>query len=536
MRRANRRGTIGIGADADPDQAARPHPSDRARDCGAVRHGRASPTRPAASAARRCARGRTSRLQHPRRAARRTRDRGATGAARRDAPGCGRLRRGRQGRPGRPGSRARRRSPHSGVDLTVEQRFTRTVNAVVATVRGDQRARLAARARPCSASIPCASWCRPPWPSPSRRRSAMPCGRSAPACRATAAASPSRSSTGRIDETHAALAGPRRPSRGRRTGLERRDRGARHGDRLAGAPAVPARPGCTASRRPRASSPSACSTPAADGALAGTTADLLAGLEQAADPDGNGDLADHARVAVAAVAAPFAGVRRRARGPRDRERWTRSAPSSSRRPATTAPPAPATAASRAPAAPPDALTVGASDGRPALPQVVARSSAARSPSTSRSGPLAGALAPQAGQALPVKTITGAGAHDAHARARWPPTTRAPTARPLVAGAAVLVPRDGGDLRAKVRQAAAQGAAAVLLYGTADLPAGALGGDDRVGIPVLAHRRCARPAHRPGGRRRTGGDRHRRRRDVRRRTRSATPSRPSRRRASAGTTA
>jgi hypothetical protein len=50
---------------------------------------------------------------------------------------------------------------------------------------------------------------------------------------------------------------------------------------------------------------------------------------------------------------------------------------------------------------------------------------------------------------------------------------------------VLVPRDGGDLRAKVRQAAAQGAAAVLLYGPSELPAGALGGDDETGIPALA---------------------------------------------------
>ena len=97
--------------------------------------------------------------------------------------------------------------------------------------------------------------------------------------------------------------------------------------------------------------------------------------------------------------------------------------------------------------------------------------------------LAGALAPQAGQALPVKTITGA-ARTTHTAGALASDYQGPDGASLVAGAAVLVPRDGGDLRAKVRQAAAQGAAAVLLYGTADLPAGALGGDDRTGIPAL----------------------------------------------------
>ena len=83
----------------------------------------------------------------------------------------------------------------------------------------------------------------------------------------------------------------------------------------------------------------------------------------------------------------------------------------------------------------------------------------------------------------MKTVTGA-ARAAHTAGALASDYQGPDGATLVAGAAVLVPRDGGDLRAKVRQAAAQGAAAVLLYGASDLPAGALGGDDRTGIPAL----------------------------------------------------
>ena len=101
---------------------------------------------------------------------------------------------------------------------------------------------------------------------------------------------------------------------------------------------------------------------------------------------------------------------------------------------------------------------------------------------------------------------------------------------------MLVPRDGGDLRAKARQAAAQGAAAMLLYGTAELPAGALGGDDRVGIPVLAidgalGLRLAQAVAAGQAVSVTAGAATYAPERAR-----ATPSRPSRRRASAGTTA
>ena len=182
----------------------------------------------------------------------------------------------------------------------------------------------------------------------------------------------------------------------------------------------------------------------------------------------------------------------------------------------------------------DALTVGASDGRPALPQVDARVRR-RGRRARRAAALAGALAPPAGQALPVKTITGA-ARTTHTPARWPPTTRVPTARPLVAGAAVLVPRDGGDLRAKVRQAAAQGAAEVLLYG-AVRPARRRPRRRRRRSASrrsrsTARSACASPRRSPPARRSPSPPAPR----PTRRTPGATPSRRSRPRASAGTTA
>ena len=84
----------------------------------------------------------------------------------------------------------------------------------------------------------------------------------------------------------------------------------------------------------------------------------------------------------------------------------------------------------------------------------------------------------------MKAITGA-ARTTRTAGALASDYQGPDGASLVAGSAVLVPRDGGDLRAKARQAAAQGAAAMLVYGTSELPAGALGGDDRVGIPALA---------------------------------------------------
>lgn len=365
-----------------------------------------------------------------------------------------------------------------GIRLTVEQRFTLTVNAVVAKVRGDQRARLA-RDHGVLGVYPV----RQLVPATVSESVATALG---DAVRPVAAALPGAGAgvtiavlDGPIDDTHPALAGRIDRPAGAAPGSS--DATAEHGTAIASLAAGGAGPaglhGVASAARVLAIRVLA---PASDGALAGTTVDLLAGLERVADPDGNGDLADHARVAVAAVAAPFAGFddapEARAITALGRLGTVVVAPVGN-----DGPTGGRFGSVASPGGAADALTVGASDGRPALPQVAVEIGGALPARVTAA--LAGALAPAQGQTLVVTAISGA--------ARTGPTAGAlasdyqdPTGRSLVAGTAVLVPRDGGDLRAKARQAAAQGAAALLVYGGAELPAGALGGDDRVGIPVL----------------------------------------------------
>ncbi len=369
---------------------------------------------------------------------------------------------------------------HSGVELTIEQRFARTVNAVVATVRGDQRARLM-REQTVLGVYPV----RQVVPATVSESVAAALG---DAVRPVASGLPGDGGgitiavlDGPIDETHAALAGRVDHPAGAAPGSS--DATAEHGTAIASLASGGAGPAGLHGVAPAARILAIrVLTPTADGALAGTTADLLAGLEQVADPDGDGDLADHARVAVAAVAAPFAAF--------DDAPEARAIAALSKigtvvvAPAGNDGPTGARYGSlSSPGSAADALTVGASDGRPALPQIEVAFGGAVAEHVGAVA-LAGALAPQAGRPLAVKAITGA-ARTTRTAGALASDYQDPAGATLVAGAAVLVPRDGGDLRAKVRQAAAQGAAAVLLYGTTELPAGALGGDDRAGIPALA---------------------------------------------------
>ena len=369
---------------------------------------------------------------------------------------------------------------HSGVEVTVELRFSRTVNAVVATVRGDQRARLA-REKTVLGVYPV----RQLVPATVAESVATALG---DAVRPIASGLPGDGGgitiavlDGPIDETHAALVG--RVDHPAGAALGSRDATAEHGTAIASLAGGGAGPAGLRGVAPAARILAIrVLTPTADGALAGTTADLLAGLEQVADPDGNGDLADHARVAVAAVAAPFAGFddapEARAIAALGTLGTVVVAPAGN-----DGPTGARYGSLSSPGSAADALTVGASDGRLALPQIAVEFGGAVAEHVGAAA-LAGALAPRAGQALPVKTITGAARTTRNAGA-LASDYQGPDGATLVAGAAVLVPRDGGDLRAKLRQAAAQGAAAVLLYGTSELPAGALGGDDRTGIPALA---------------------------------------------------
>jgi subtilisin family serine protease len=369
---------------------------------------------------------------------------------------------------------------HAGVELTVQQRFTRSINAVVATVRGDQRALLAGDRRVLGV-FPVRQLA----PASVSESVASALG---DAVRPVASGLPGDGAgitiavlDGPLDEGHAALAGRVDHAAGGPQGAS--DATAEHGTAIASLAAGAAGPAGLRGVAPGARVLAIrVLTPGGDGALTGTTADLLAGLEQVADPNGDGDLADHARVAVAAVAAPFAGFddapEARAISALDALGTVVVAPAGNDGPTGSR-----YGSLASPGGAADALTVGASDGRPALPQVDVSIGGAIAEHIG-AVPLAGALAPAAGQALPVRAIAGTArtTHDAGALAS---DYAGADGASQVTGAAVLVPRDGGDLRAKARQAAAQGAAALVLYGADQVPAGALGGDDRVGIPVLA---------------------------------------------------
>ena len=198
--------------------------------------------------------------------------------------------------------------------------------------------------------------------------------------------------------SRAPLARDRRPRRRTATRRRRRTRPSR-GDPSGTAPSWPgsswatmARRACTASRPAPTLLPIRVAgwQPDADGGVSvyGRTDQLLAGLEAAVDPNGDGDAHDAARIALVGVVEPFAsfpdGPLARAR-PRARSRSTRS---SSRRPATTGRPGPATEAIAAPGGTAGVLGVAASDSRRPQPDRARapprRASGARSPASSRS--------------------------------------------------------------------------------------------------------------------------------------------------------
>jgi hypothetical protein len=213
----------------------------------------------------------------------------------------------------------------------------------------------------------------------------------------------------------------------------------------------------------------------ADGGLQGSTADLLAGLEQAADPNGDDDLSDRARVVLAPLAAPYAGF---ADSPEARaiDGISRLGAIVVAAAGDDGPTGTSTGTTASPAAAPDALAVGATDGRERLP-VVPLTVHGAVETSAQALALGGALAPQAGAPLSLHAIAAATGHAAGSAV-------ADYGKGADRGVAVLVARDGGDLAAKARAAAAAGVRALLVYGADALPAGALGIDDRVPIPIV----------------------------------------------------
>ena len=225
------------------------------------------------------------------------------------------------------------------------------------------------------------------------------------------------------------------------------------------------------------------------GELMGTTATLLAGIDRALDPNGDGDLTDRAHVLLAPVAEPIAGFADSAET--DAARGVEAAGSVFVSAAGNDGPTMARFGTIAtPAASPFVLAIGASDGRAVLPRVSVKVRIGEAERTVDAAPLAGALAPAADVTTPIVRITGPTRSDP-SRAPGVAVTgvvegdlRAVDGSSLVQGKAVLVERDGQPLLAKALAATAAGASALVLYGDDPVAAGALGLDDRVTIPVV----------------------------------------------------
>jgi subtilase family protein len=216
---------------------------------------------------------------------------------------------------------------------------------------------------------------------------------------------------------------------------------------------------------------------------------LVAGLERAVDPDGNGDLRDAADIALAAVVEPFAAF------PDSPE--SRAVAGATR--LGTLVVAAAGNDGRAgregfgsvggPGGAPDALTVGTLDGRSDLLRANATLRIDSDEVLDEPVRVLGVVAPRSPRRLSVSALLGpslgdgerAPAVQASGAALADFFDRAGASR--VAGRAVLVPA-GGSIAEKARNAAASGASVLLVAG-AHLSSGGLDLDEAGGIPVLA---------------------------------------------------
>jgi minor extracellular serine protease Vpr len=230
---------------------------------------------------------------------------------------------------------------------------------------------------------------------------------------------------------------------------------------------------------------------AAGGAYAvfGTTDVLLAGLERAVDPNRDGDPADAADVALAPVVAPFDGF---ADGPEARA-VAGATKLGTLVVAAAGNDGPAGASGfgsvGSPGSAPEALTVGAVDARvrTATAHVVIRSGDETLLDADLD--LAGSVGPQGTTTLPAGGLLGptlaapARAADVSAGGTELGDFFDREGLSAVAGRAVLLPARG-DVLAQARNAAAAGAAALLVAG-GRVPAGGLDLDESTAIPVLA---------------------------------------------------
>jgi hypothetical protein len=215
------------------------------------------------------------------------------------------------------------------------------------------------------------------------------------------------------------------------------------------------------------------------------TDQLIAGLERAVDPNEDGDAHDAARIALVPLAAPYAAFAdapdaRAVEGALDLDTLVVAAAGND------GPAGPAFGSLSSPGAAPDALSVGAADLRSQTEEVRVVVRVALDVLVDRLLPLAGAVLPRHARELALaaphepSSRTGPGGFLA------PPSLNSFFNRAglsVVAGRAALV-RAGDDPVTAVENAARAGAAAVVLYGTA-IPAGGLGLDESVPVPIVA---------------------------------------------------
>ena len=216
---------------------------------------------------------------------------------------------------------------------------------------------------------------------------------------------------------------------------------------------------------------------------------LLAGLERAVDPDGDGDVEDAAEIAFVGGVQPYAAF---ADSPESRA----AAGATRLGTLVVAPvgndgrPGLGFGAIGAPAAASEALAVGTLDARPEVLEVDVELEVDGDTVLDGAAGLLGGIGPQTPQRFEVAAVSGPTLAQADREAGILASGDAlgdffgTDGVSLVPGKAVVVQAESGTVERRVRHAAEAGAAVVLVSGT-DLPPGSLDLEDGVGVPVLA---------------------------------------------------
>jgi hypothetical protein len=220
-------------------------------------------------------------------------------------------------------------------------------------------------------------------------------------------------------------------------------------------------------------------------AIYSRTDQLIAGLERAVDPNEDGDAHDAARIALVPLAAPYAAFAdapdaQAVQGALDLDTLVVAAAGND------GPAGPAFGSLSSPGAAPGALSVGAADLRSQTEQVRVVVRVGLDVLVDRLLPLAGAVLPTHARELALAAPRERGSGPSTHGFQAPPSLASffdSRGLSMVAGRAALV-RAGDDPVTAVENAARAGAAAVVLYGTA-IPAGGLGLDESVPVPIVA---------------------------------------------------